>query len=277
VPKDWHLVHYGARAAAGGAGLVFTEMTCTSADARISPGLHGLVERDSGARRGGASWSSCIPKRRARICLQLGHAGRKGSNTAGMAGSGSSPGRGQLAAVGAPHRCPTWQASARCPRKMGAAADGLGKKRFLCARPSSAPLPASTCSNCTWPMAICWRVFLSPLTNVRDDEYGGSVQNRLRFPLEVLRAVRAAWPAAKPLSVRLSACDWAVGGLSESDVIVICQSAGGGGCGHSRHIQRPDGVAAKTRLRPYVADAVGRHGAEPRRDSNHCGGEYLRA
>ena len=66
--------------------------------------------------------------------------------------------------------------------------------------------------------------FLSPLTNVRKDEYGGSVENRLKFPLQVLRAVRATWPAERPVSVRLSACDWAEGGLSESDAIVIAKA-----------------------------------------------------
>ncbi len=88
--------------------------------------------------------------------------------------------------------------------------------------------------------------FLSPLTNVRDDEYGGSVRNRLRFPLEVLRTVRAVWPAAKPLSVRLSACDWAVGGLSESDVIVIAKALAAEGAdildissGQTVSLQRP--------------------------------------
>jgi anthraniloyl-CoA monooxygenase len=71
--------------------------------------------------------------------------------------------------------------------------------------------------------------FLSPLTNVRNDEYGGSVQNRLKFPLEVLRAVRAAWPSEKPLSVRISACDWAEGGLGEADVIVIAKALASAG------------------------------------------------
>jgi anthraniloyl-CoA monooxygenase len=71
--------------------------------------------------------------------------------------------------------------------------------------------------------------FLSPLTNVRSDEYGGPVENRLKFPLEILRAVRAAWPEDKPLSVRLSACDWAEGGLSESDAIIIARAMAAAG------------------------------------------------
>ncbi len=98
-----------------------------------------------------------------------------------------------------------------------------------CATPSSrrrgaAHAPASTCSNCTPRTAICLSAFITPLTNQRRDEYGGSLANRLRFPLEVFRAMRLAWPQDRPMSVRISATDWVEGGITPADAVEIARA-----------------------------------------------------
>jgi anthraniloyl-CoA monooxygenase len=220
VPNDWHLVHYGARAT-GGAGLVFTEMTCTSADARISPGCTGLWNEAQGA-----AWRRIVQfvhnESQARICLQLGHAGRKGSTQLGWQEADHPLTAGNWP-LWAPSPLPYLPDISQVPRQMGPTQMEAVKCDFVRAAELGA---AAGFDMLELHMAHGYLLasFLSPLTNVREDEYGGSVQNRLRFPLEVLRAVRAAWPAAKPLSVRVSACDWAEGGLSESDVIVIAKA-----------------------------------------------------
>ena len=217
VPNDWHLVHYGARAT-GGAGLLFTEMTCTSADARISPGCTGLWNETQAA-----AWRRIVgfvhAESKARICLQLGHAGRKGSTQLGWQTADHPLAMGNW---------PLWAPSplaylpdiSQVPREMAAAQMAAITNDFVHAARLGA---AAGFDMLELHMAHGYLLgsFLSPLTNVRSDEYGGSVENRLRYPLQVLRAVRDAWPAEKPLSVRLSATDWAEGGLSESDVIVI--------------------------------------------------------
>jgi anthraniloyl-CoA monooxygenase len=220
VPNDWHLVHYGARAA-GGAGLLFTEMTCTSADARISPGCTGLWNQGQGA-----AWRRIVEfvhkESPARICLQLGHAGRKGSTQLGWQKADHPLSAGNWP-LWAPSPLPYLPGISQVPREMAPAQMEAVKNDFVRAAELGV---AAGFDMLELHMAHGYLLasFLSPLTNVRTDEYGGSVQNRLRFPLQVLRAVRAAWPAAKPLSVRLSACDWAEGGLSESDAIVIAKA-----------------------------------------------------
>jgi anthraniloyl-CoA monooxygenase len=220
VPDDWHLVHYGARAA-GGAGLVFTEMTCISGDARISPGCTGLWNETQAA-----AWRRIVEfvhkESPARICLQLGHAGRKGSTQLGWQEADHPLTAGNWP-LWAPSPLPYLAGISQVPREMAPPQMDAVKCDFVRAAELGA---AAGFDMLELHMAHGYLLasFLSPLTNVRGDEYGGSVQNRLRFPLEVLRAVRAAWPAAKPLSVRLSACDWAEGGLSESDVVHIAKA-----------------------------------------------------
>jgi anthraniloyl-CoA monooxygenase len=225
VPTDWHLVHYGARAT-GGAGLVFTEMTCTSADARISPGCTGLWnETQSAAWRRIVefvhAWSP------ARICLQLGHAGRKGSTQLGWQ-EADHPLSGGNWPLWAPSPLPYLPGISQVPQEMTPARMESVKNDFVRAATLGAEAGFDMLE---LHMAHGYLLasFLSPLTNVRSDEYGGSVENRLKFPLQVLRAVRAAWPADKPLSVRISACDWAEGGLSEADAIVIAKALAAAG------------------------------------------------
>ncbi|HEX3913148.1 MAG TPA: bifunctional salicylyl-CoA 5-hydroxylase/oxidoreductase [Steroidobacteraceae bacterium] len=219
-PNDWHLVHYGARAT-GGAGLLFTEMTCTSADARISPGCTGIWNETQAA-----AWRRIVEfvhkESLARICLQLGHAGRKGSTQLGWQ-QPDHPLEGGNWPLLAPSPLPYLPGISQVPAEMTPAQMAAVEDDFV--RAAKLGISAGF-DMLELHMAHGYLLasFLSPLTNVRHDEYGGSVENRLRFPLEVLRAVRAAWPAEKPLSVRLSACDWVEGGLSEEDVIKIART-----------------------------------------------------
>jgi anthraniloyl-CoA monooxygenase len=220
VPNDWHLVHYGARAT-GGAGLLFTEMTCTSADARISLGCTGLWNETQRA-----AWQRIVDfvhrESRARICLQIGHAGRKGSTQLGWERADYPLDAGNWP-LWAPSPLPYLPGISQIPREMSPADMESITSDFVRAAALGA---AAGFDMLELHMAHGYLLasFLSPLTNVRRDEYGGSVENRLRFPLQVLRAVRAAWPAEKPMSVRLSATDWAEGGLSESDAIAIAKA-----------------------------------------------------
>jgi anthraniloyl-CoA monooxygenase len=225
VPGDWHLVHYGARAT-GGAGLLFTEMTCTSADARISPGCTGLWNETQGA-----AWQRIVEfvhaESQARFCLQLGHAGRKGSTQLGWQEADHPLADGNWPLV-APSPLPYLPGISQVPQAMTPAQMEAVTSDFVRAATLGA---AAGFDMLELHMAHGYLLasFLSPLTNMRDDYYGGSVENRLRYPLQVLRAVRAVWPAARPLSVRLSACDWAEGGLSESDVIAIARAMAAAG------------------------------------------------
>jgi anthraniloyl-CoA monooxygenase len=225
VPGDWHLVHYGARAT-GGAGLVFTEMTCTSADARISPGCTGLWNETQRA-----AWQHIVEfvhtESQARFCLQIGHAGRKGSTQLGWQEADHPLAAGNWP-LWAPSPLPYLQGISQVPQEMTPAQMTSVQNDFVRAATLGA---AAGFDMLELHMAHGYLLasFLSPLTNARSDEYGGSVENRLRYPLEVLRAVRAAWPEEKPLSVRLSACDWAEGGISEPDVISMARAMAAAG------------------------------------------------
>ena len=225
VPGDWHLVHYGARAT-GGAGLVFTEMTCTSADARISPGCTGLWNETQRA-----AWQRIVEfvhtESQARFCLQLGHAGRKGSTQLGWQEADHPLAAGNWP-LWAPSPLPYLPGISQVPREMTPAQMTSVQNDFVRAATLGA---AAGFDMLELHMAHGYLLasFLSPLTNARGDEYGGSVENRVRYPLQVLRAVRAAWPEKKPLSVRLSACDWADGGISEPDVIFMARAMAAAG------------------------------------------------
>jgi anthraniloyl-CoA monooxygenase len=220
VPGDWHMVHYGARAT-GGAGLLFTEMTCTSADARISPGCTGLwneTQRDA--------WQRIVEfvhaDSHARFCLQLGHAGRKGSTQLGWQEADHPLAAGNWPLI-APSPLAYLPGISQVPQQMTPAQMETVKNDFVRAATLGA---AAGFDMLELHMAHGYLLasFLSPLTNERADEFGGSVENRLKFPLQVLRAVRAVWPEERPISVRLSACDWAEGGLSERDVVTIARA-----------------------------------------------------
>ena len=220
VPGDWHLVHLGARAT-GGAGLVMTEMTCVSPQGRITPGCTGLwndTQRDA--------WRRIVEfvhaESRARIGLQLGHSGRKGSTQLGWQEADQPLPTGNWETL-APSPLPYHEGTSAAPRAMTRADMDRVKAEFVRAVQLGTEAGFDLLE---LHMAHGYLLasFLSPLTNRRSDEYGGAVANRLRYPLEVLRAARVAWPAERPLSVRISASDWAEQGLDEQGLIDIARA-----------------------------------------------------
>ncbi|WP_315719000.1 MULTISPECIES: bifunctional salicylyl-CoA 5-hydroxylase/oxidoreductase [unclassified Bradyrhizobium] len=224
VPGDFHLVHYGSRAI-GGAGLLFTEMTCVSRDARITPGCAGLWNDAQEA-----SWKRIVDfvhaNSQAKFALQLGHAGRKGATKLMWDGMDRPLEQGGWDIVSA-SPLPYFPDS-QVPRELDRAAMNAIKADFVAA--------AERGHACGFDMlelhcahGYLLASFISPLTNKRTDEYGGTLENRLRFPLGVFTAMRAAWPAHKPMSVRISATDWAEGGITGDDAVLIARAFGEAG------------------------------------------------
>ncbi len=216
-PTDWHLVHYGERAK-GGAGLVMTEMTCVSPEGRITPGCTGLYSDDheSAWARIAAFIHAETP---AKIGIQLGHSGPKGSTRLGWEGMDEPLTDGNWPVM-APSPVP-WSPHHRTPRAMTRADRDLVLGQFVEATARAARAGFDLLElHCAHGYLLS--SFITPLTNRRQDEYGGSLANRLRFPLEVLAAVRRAWPAERPISVRISAHDW-VGdaGITPADAVAI--------------------------------------------------------
>jgi anthraniloyl-CoA monooxygenase len=220
IPDDWHLVHYGHRAL-GGAALVYTEMTCVSPEGRITPGCTGLwndTQRDA--------WRRIVhfvhTRSPAKICLQLGHSGRKGSTQLGWEKMDHPLPSGNWPLL-APSPLPYLPEESQTPTEMTLA--DMARVRDGFAGAARRGLQAGF-DMLELHMAHGYLLasFLSPLTNRRTDAYGGEVQGRLRFPLEVLEAVRVEWPLDKPLSVRLSATDWADGGLTSEDLLAIAHA-----------------------------------------------------
>ncbi len=218
MPNDWHFVHLGSRAV-GGAGLVMAEMTDVSPEGRISPGCAGLY-RDEHVE----AWRRIVDFVHrwspARIGIQLGHAGRKGSTKLAWEGDNEPLEEGGWEVL-AP--CPIpWSDGNPVPRAMDRAdMDAVIGDHVRAAERAAAA--GFDLLEVHMAHGYLLATFISPLTNVRDDEYGGSVANRMRFPLEVLDAVRAAWPAEKPLSVRISAVDWAPGGQEIEDSLEVAR------------------------------------------------------
>ncbi|WP_376090584.1 bifunctional salicylyl-CoA 5-hydroxylase/oxidoreductase [Roseomonas sp. CCTCC AB2023176] len=225
VPGDWHLMHYGARAT-GGAGLLFTEMTCVSADARITPGCTGLWNdaQESGWRR---IVDFVHAHSDTRIALQLGHAGQKGATKLMWEGMDRPLDAGAWPIVSA-SAVPYFPES-QVPREATRADMDRIRDEFVAAAVRGARAGFDMLElHCAHGYLLA--SFLSPLTNRRGDEYGGSLENRLRFPLEVFRALRAAWPADRPMSVRISATDWAEGGITDDDSLAIARAFAAEGC-----------------------------------------------
>ncbi|HEU4463911.1 MAG TPA: bifunctional salicylyl-CoA 5-hydroxylase/oxidoreductase, partial [Gemmatimonadota bacterium] len=218
MPNDWHFVHLGSRAV-GGAGLVMAEMTDVSPEGRISPGCAGLYrdEHVEGWRRIVDFVHRWSP---ARIGIQLGHAGRRGSTKLPWEGEDVplETGGWELMAPSAI----SWSQSNPVPRPMDRAdMDAVVSDHVRAAQRAAAA--GFDLLEVHMAHGYLLATFISPLTNVRDDEYGGSVGNRMRFPLEVLDAVRAAWPVERPLSVRISAVDWAPGGQEIEDSLEVAR------------------------------------------------------
>lgn len=220
VPDEWHLVHLGHRAL-GGAGLVYTEMTCVSPEGRISPGCTGLWNESQRE-----AWRKIVQfihdRSPAKICLQLGHSGRKGSTQLGWEEVDHPLPAGNWPLL-APSALPYLPGVSQTPLEMTAAQMSEVKEQFV--RAVRFGLEAGF-DMLELHMAHGYLLgsFLSPLTNQRRDAFGGDAQARLRFPLDVLAAVRDEWPEEKPLSVRISASDWAEGGLSSEDLLVIARA-----------------------------------------------------
>jgi anthraniloyl-CoA monooxygenase len=218
LPGDFHLVHFGARAL-GGAGLIYTEMTCTSPDARITPGCAGLwndAQRDAWARivdfvHGNSG---------AKMGLQLGHAGRKGSTQLGWEAADQPLASGNWPLVSASPL--PYLESSQTPREMSRAdMDRITADFVAAARRGSQAGFDILELHCAHGYLLS--SFLSPLTNQRGDAYGGSVAHRARWPLEVFEAVRAVWPAERPISVRLSCHDWFPGGNTADDAVALAR------------------------------------------------------
>lgn len=225
MPGDWHLMHYGARAI-GGAGLVFTEMACVSADARITPGCAGLYSDEQEA-----AWKRIVDfvhaNSAAKFCLQLGHAGRKGASKLMWDGMDRPLEEGAWPIISA-SPLPYYPES-QIPREMTRADMDRVKADFVAAAQRGLRAGFDMLElHCAHGYLLA--SFLSPLTNRRADAYGGPLENRLRYPLEVFAALREVWPAEKPMSVRISATDWKEGGITAEDSVAIAEAFAQAGC-----------------------------------------------
>ena len=217
---DYHLVHLGARAM-GGAGLVFAEMTCVSSEGRITPGCPGLYRPEhTKAWKRIADWIHANSD--AKFAIQIGHAGPKASTRLAWDG------------IDQPLESGNWPIIAASPQQY---LEGVSQTARAMTREDmdqvKAQFVASTQAaieaGADWLELHCAHgyllsSFISPITNKRKDEYGGSMANRLRYPLEVFNAVRAVWPADKPMSVRISAHDWVEGGITPADAVEIAKA-----------------------------------------------------
>ncbi len=222
----WHLQHLGSRAV-GGAGLVYAEMTDVSAEARISPGCAGLYRPEHVG-----AWKRIVDfvhdNTPARIAIQLGHAGRKGATKALWEGDSEPLEEGGWELMSA-SPIPYFPDRSRTPREMTRSDMDEVVAEYV--RATGYALEAGfDLLEVHMAHGYLLASFLSPLTNERTDEYGGSLENRMRFPLEVFDACRAAWPDERPMSVRLSAVDWAPGGLRPGDTVEIARMLRTHGC-----------------------------------------------
>jgi len=217
VPNDFHFVHLGERAL-GGAGLVFTEMTCVSPEGRISPGCTGMWNDEHVA-----AWKRIVDfvhaNSKAKICLQLGHSGGKGSTKLGWEGNDVPLDDGNWPVMSASDV--PWSPINQVPKPMTRADMDMVRDQFVAA--------VRLGLECGFDMielhaahGYLLSSFITPLQNTRTGEYGGSLENRLRYPLEVFAAMRAAWPADRPMSIRISATDWAgENGITPDDAVAI--------------------------------------------------------
>ena len=219
IPGDFLLVHLGSRAL-GGAGLVMTEMTAVAADGRITPGCAGIWNIEQAN-----AWARIVEfvhgHSDAKIGMQIGHSGPKGSTQLGWE-TVDEPlleGNWPLLAASPIGYGPTNQV----PFEMTPADMAKVRQDFVAAAKSADNAGFDLLElHCAHGYLLS--SFICPLTNLRTDDFGGSLQNRLRFPLEVLRAIRTVWPATKPLSVRISAHDWAPGGNTPDDAVIMARA-----------------------------------------------------
>ena len=226
TPGDFHLVHLGARGI-GGAGLVMTEMICVSADGRITPGCGGLYRDDHTA-----AWRRIVDfvhaNGQARIGCQLGHSGRKGSTKLMWEAEDEPLDEGNWPLL-APSPLPYQPGINQVPREMTRADMDAVRDDFVAATRRAADAGFDLLE-VHMAHGYLLSSFLSPLTNVRTDEYGGSLENRARFPLEVFAACRAVWPEERPMSVRISAHDWCDEGFTDDDAVALARLLRRAGC-----------------------------------------------
>jgi anthraniloyl-CoA monooxygenase len=225
VPNDFHLVHLASRAM-GGAAMVGTEMTCVSPDARITPACPGMWNEEQQT-----AWQRVVDfvhtHTNAKIALQLGHSGRKGSTRRGWEGIDLPLNSNNWPLVSA-SPIPYIDGVSQTPREATRADMHRILVDFVVATKRGAACGFDWLEfHCAHGYLLS--SFISPLTNQRTDEYGGSLENRCRFPVEVFQAMRSAWPTHKPMSVRISAHDWVPGGLTPEDAAEVARLFCAGG------------------------------------------------
>ena len=272
TPTDWHFVHLAERAK-GGAGLVVTEMTCVSPEGRITPGCTGLY-----APEHEAAWKRIIDfvhaETDAKIAVQLGHSGPKGSTQLGWEVMDAPLPEGNWQVMGPSPAA--WSPANQTPREMARADMDAVRAQFVQAT-AMAERAGFDMLELHCAHGYLLSAFITPLTNHRTDAYGGNLENRMRFPLEVFQAVRGVWPSHKPISVRISANDW-VGseGITPTDAVDIARILQAAGvdiidvsAGQTSSSGKPIyGRMFQTPLRPH-----------PQRDGHchHGGRQHLRA
>ena len=203
IPNDWHLSHYGERAK-GGAALVYTEMTCVSAVGRITPGCPGLYSPKH--EKGWKKLTNFVHDfTEAKICCQIGHSGRKGSTNIGWEGMDKPLASGNWDVVSA--SAIPWSQDNATPREITKTEMDEVRDQFV-ASAQMADRAGFDMIELHAAHGYLISSFISPVSNTRRDAYGGSLEKRMSYPLEVFSAMRAAWPKAKPMSVRISANDW---------------------------------------------------------------------
>lgn len=225
MPNEWHFVHLGGRAV-GGAGLVMTEMTCVSPEGRISPGCTGIWSQEQAGY-----WSKIVDfaheHTTAQVGLQIGHSGRKGSTKLMWEGDSEPLDEGNWEIMSpSPIK---YRPDSVVPREMTRAdMDRVIDEHLVAARHGD--MAGFDLLELHFAHGYLLSSFLTPLANQRTDEYGGSLENRMRFPLELFSRVRAAWPEKKPISVRISATDWVEGGFDGDDAVRLAAELKKLGC-----------------------------------------------
>jgi anthraniloyl-CoA monooxygenase len=255
VPSDFHLVHLGGKAL-GGAGLVMTEMVCVSADGRITPGCAGMytpAQEEAWARITAFVHRSSSAK----IGLQLGHSGRKGATKLMWEGMDEPLPSGGWEVCG-PSALPYAPGVSQVPRELSVAGMQEIKAEFVAAAEAAERAGFDLLElHCAHGYLLS--SFISPVSNQRTDAYGGSLAARLRYPLEVFAAMRAVWPEDKPITVRISACDWVPGGITGEDAVEIARAFAAAGA---------DGIDVSTgQVTPDEEPAFGRSYQTPFADA----------
>ena len=225
VPGDWHFAHYAERAK-GGAGLVYTEMACVSPNGRITPGCPGLY-----SPKHEAGWKRLVDfvhaETHAKICCQIGHSGRKGSTQLGWEEADAPLKSGNWPLLSA--SALKWSPRNWLPKAMDRGDMDVVLRQHVKAAEMAAEAGFDMIELHA-AHGYLLSSFISPISNIRDDAYGGSLENRMRYPLEVFREMRAVWPGARPMSVRISAHDWMGDeGVTPAEAVLVAQMFAGEG------------------------------------------------